>query len=223
MPLHRGKIASKPEVIAIRALTRDDLGLLAAERPSDSTRAGSDPIAKLRDTHHRLARMVASGLRMTDIATQSGYSYQRVMTLQKDPSFIELVARYRSRIDEAWGREQDAYAELMTANMLKAERMLADKLEDAEDEDTTLPTRELIAISRDAADRMGYGKRQTNLNVNVDFAAKLEAARARSRQSQIIEGDSVRLAPPLPHQPVGKVSPAASSPVVAPRPTLRRL
>jgi hypothetical protein len=37
-----------------------------------------------------------------------------------------------------------------------------------------------MAISRDAADRTGHGKVQTNMNVNVDFASKLEAARRRS-------------------------------------------
>jgi len=218
--LHRGKIASKPEIVEVRALTRDDLGLLADARP------GSTPtVAKLRDTHHRLARMVASGLRMSEIVTQSGYSHARLTTLNRDPAFIELVAQYRSRIDDAWAREQDAYAELMTANMLKAERMIADKLEDAEADDSPLPTRELIAISRDAADRMGYGKRQTNLNVNVDFAAKLEAARERSRRApRMIEGTAVPLAPGLStQQPTGGASPAASPSVEAPRTTLRRL
>jgi hypothetical protein len=41
-----------------------------------------------------------------------------------------------------------------------------------------------MAISRDAADRTGHGKVQTNMNVNVDFASKLEAARRRSASAR---------------------------------------
>jgi hypothetical protein len=36
-------------------------------------------------------------------------------------------------------------------------------------------------------DRFGYGKRQTNVNVNVDFAKRLEAAITRSTRREIID------------------------------------
>jgi hypothetical protein len=73
----------------------------------------------------------------------------------------------------------------MLANKLKAEVMLGDKLDAAIDGAEVMPTKDLLAISRDAADRTGHGKVQTNMNVNVDFASKLEAARRRSNAARI--------------------------------------
>jgi len=65
---------------------------------------------------------------------------------------------------------------------------IADKLGEAEEAGETLPVRDLIAISRDAADRFGYGKKQTNVNVNADFASMLERTIDRSRKARLIEG-----------------------------------
>ncbi len=115
-------------------------------------------------------------------------------------------------MDAEFVKNADAFYEVATSNMLKAEVMLADKLEAAEEEGTHLPTRDLIAISRDAADRFGYGKRQTNLNVNADFASLLEKAIQRSGKT--IEGSITpgsqspqrTIAPPL----VASVEPNSS-------------
>lgn len=217
MPLHRGKIAREPTVIEARALTRDDLALIPAAR----VEGGVNRVQKLRDTHHRLARFLAAGLRVGEAAERSGYSYNSACTLRKDPAFLELVERYRDKITESFVESADTYHELLFSNMVKAERMLADKIEAAEDEGEFLPTRDLIAISRDAADRTGYGKRQTNLNVNVDFAAKLEATIARSRQ---IEGRRVSAPSLAPQSPVPNHSPAvAKEPATPSAPALRRI
>lgn len=192
--LHRGRLAQHPKIIAVRPLTRDDLACLADKRPPQGR------VAKFRDTHHRIARMFASGMRRAEIVERSGYSTQRVDTLCYDPAFQELISAYREKVTEAWVSGVEAYAEVATSNMLKAEVMLADKLELAEEAGELLPTRDLIAISRDAADRFGFGKRQTNTNVNVDFAAMLEKAIARSGKSNVIE--AVAPHSPRPRSPV---------------------
>ena len=74
--------------------------------------------------------------------------------------------------------------------MLVAERQIADRLEDAEEEGVKLPLKDLLAISRDGADRFGYGKKSAVLNTNVDFAAILEQAIARSKTAAT-RGDEV--------------------------------
>lgn len=185
MTLHRGKLARPPTILNVRALTRDDLMVLRADR-GETERAGGTIIQRFRDPHHRVARLVAAGLRNGEIAERSGMSYNRVSALRGSPAFEELVAKYRGKVNEAFEREQDEYAKLATGNMLKAERMISEKLEEHDENGTLPPVRELIAISRDAADRFGYGKRQTNLNVNADFAAMLEAARGRSTKAKDI-------------------------------------
>lgn len=172
--LKPGKIAKLKPIVSIRDLTRVDLEVLREKR------AGPPLVSRFRDPHHRLARLCALGLRDRQIAEQSGYSIMRLTTLRMDPAFQELVASYRATVDEEFREEVDAYYSMATSNMLKAERQIAEKLDEADENGETLPVNQLIAISRDAADRFGYGKKQTNLNVNVDFAAQLEKAIARS-------------------------------------------
>lgn len=224
MPLHRGKLATNhPEVIESRPLTREDLAvLLDKPRGPDPTRAGSGAIARLREPHHRLARMVAAGLRTQEIVERGGYSQGRLTTLMKDPAFQELVAGYREKVDAAFEREQEAFVELATRNMITAERMLMEKLEIA-DEDGTLPSiRELMSIRSDSADRLGYGKRNMNLNVNVDFAARMEQAIARSRGARTLEAQPVPVvASPAVSPPPAPSDPAAEARAVPPR-VLRR-
>lgn len=166
-------------VLSVRPMTPADLEGL--RRPSNIPR-----LRQLRDSHHNVARMLASGMKVYEVAARCGYSLKRVSDLQRDPAFIDLVARYRDEVTEVWKESVDDFMTLATANMIKAERQISDRLDEADEKNETLPVRELIAISRDAADRLGYGKKSTTLNLNVDFAAKLEAARRRSKPA--IEG-----------------------------------
>lgn len=210
MAIRKGVIPKSREILAIRSLVRDDLEVLREPRAKNT-------VAKLRDPHHRVARLIASGLRRGEVVARSGYSYQRVFLLEADPSFQELVAQYRKEVTQAWLDGVDDFYELATSNMLKAERQIAEKLEEADEKGELLPTRDLIAISRDAADRFGYGKKSTNLNVNVDFAAKLEQAIKRS--GKVIESAAV-LPSRVPQQPVAALAP--SPPMEQPQPFRRR-
>lgn len=210
MTLHRGKIAREPTVLNVRALTRDDLMVLREDR-GPTERSGGGIVQRLRDPHHRMARLVAAGLRPDEIVARSGYTHSRYNTLKNDPAFQELVAKYREKVDAAFIREADTFYELATSNMITAERMIAEKLEE-HDENGTLPSfRELMPISRDAADRFGYGKRQTNLNVNADFAKLLEDARKRSAgaNAKVIE------ATPIPPEPLSQSSPVTVVPAAS--------
>jgi len=189
MALQRGRIKIiEPKLGPVRSLARADLSLLAQTR---DTPAGS-VVAKLRDPHHRIARCLASGMKQNEAAAICGMSYNRVHTLLKDPAFQDLVSKYRGQVDEAFVRSQDHFMEMATANMLRAESMIMEKLEDAEERGEFLPTRDLLAISRDAADRFGYGKKNTTLNVNADFAALLEAARRRSDAARFVGSNATR-------------------------------
>lgn len=167
-------------------MTREDIGLILEKRVGSDGKGITNTVARFRDPHHRMARLFASGLRMAEVVERSGYSYARVSTLNGDPAFQNLIAEYREKIDASFVQNQDEFYEQATANMRKAEAMLAEKLEAAEEAGELLPTRDLIAISGDRMDRFGYGKKQTNLNVNADFASLLE--RAISRSGKTIEG-----------------------------------
>lgn len=200
--LKPGKLKSDLHIGEIRVLKKEDLAILHEKRPVRI-------VQKLRDPHHKLARAIASGMKQKAAALACGYSENSVRTLMADPGFQQLVAEYRSIVTEAWKGEIDDYMELLTSNQMKAERQIAEHLEAADEAGELLPVNRLIAISRDAADRTGYGKRQTNLNVNVDFAAQLE--KAINRSGKVINGSALaippnagggRVASPLHPQPV---------------------
>ena len=186
--LQRGKFApiAQPEITDIREVTRADLAHLQTPRPPRH-------IQTLRDNHHRVARAIASGMSNTDVAATCGISINRVSMYKADPAMTELIAHYRALITAEWV-QQDTVIEYMKTNAIKAQAMISDKLDEAIEKNEYLPIRDLAVISELGFDRTGYGKVNKNINVNVDFAAKLEAARTRSARARDI---TPRHAPPL--------------------------
>lgn len=176
MPLNRGVIGSKLKLGQPRILTRDDLALLAEKRPKIPAPQ------RYRDPHHRLARLIAMGHRIKQAAELAGYSYQRVMNLMPDPGFKELIAQYRTMVNEEFKEANDEFYSMAVSNMHKAERQIAEHFDRSDEEGELLPLGQLTTLAADAKDRFGYEKKkqQTNLNINADFASMLEKAIARS-------------------------------------------
>lgn len=191
----RGKVLDT-KTLSIVPITREDLKVL------EGPRAGV-AVSKIRDSHHRVARLLALDLSQTEVARRTGYSYTRVNLLWQDPAFRDLVSKYRAKIDAKITEVEEEYVELLVGNRMKAERQISDKLDAADEADELLPTRDLLAISRDAADRTGFGKHSTQTNINVDWASKLERTIARSKRAsnaKIVEGQVIP-SPPLAAQP----------------------
>lgn len=203
MALHRGKVApaSVPEITNIRPVLREDLAHLAAPRPANH-------IQTLKDNHHRIARAIASGLSNGDVAALCGVTINRVSMFKSDPAASNLIAHYRAMITSEWV-QQDTVIEFMRTNALKAQAMISDKLDDAMEKNEFLSTRDLLGIAELGLDRTGYGKVNKNININVDFAAKLEAARSRSSRAdsaRVIDGTIAPLVPQS--EPNGDTRPA---------------
>lgn len=217
MHLGRGRQPKDRTILEVGPLTREDLARLEAPRKLPS-------IQRFRDSHHHLARLVAAGFRVQECADRSGYAVNTIHTFIRDPAFKEIVAQYRGQVNASFMQELDDYHDLLLRNRMKAERQLADKLEEAEALGETLPTRELIAIGRDAADRTGKGKHTTNVNVNIDFAAQLEARLKRRGQvldltpksggvSRAIGASPARAhSEPVPHTLPAPLPPSSSMP-----------
>lgn len=172
--------ASRPlSVTVVRELTAADLALL------DSTRGSKPPrLLRLRDSHHALARALASGMTPGRAGAMTGYSQSRISILQADASFQDLMEVYRRTAEEAYTE----YSDIATGNMIRAERLIQDSLEAAGEASEPLPIgelRPLLDIVSDRADRFGYHKKTTSINVNVDFAGRLEKARQRSGLSDL--------------------------------------
>ena len=179
--LHRGKLAKAPKVVGVRPLTREDMLALQGPRPPQNR-----PKA-MRETHHRLARMVAAGFRTEEILRLTGYSYNRLLQLRHDPAFCELVAAYKDKVDEAYVRGVDEFWETSTSNMLRAERKIEDRLDEDDDGKEKISLKDLMALTSDRADRFGYSKKIVNRNENLDFAKMMEQVARASGRSNVID------------------------------------
>lgn len=166
-------------------------------------------VKQIRDTHHMLARMVASGMKPGPVAAACGYTRSYLGMISHDPAFQQLVSEYRRDVDQTWREGIDTFRSLAQSNMLTAERLLKDKLDDAEPDD--LSVRELVLVSRDAADRFGYAKR-SQVDLKVDFAAQLD--RAISRSGVTIDAKPTFLGAPATPSAVSAASADTSQPTV---------
>lgn len=200
----RRRKATPPKILVARPLTREDLVHLNAPRATHR-------VAAFRETHHRLARLVASGLRIEQVLEISGYSYQRLYTLRQDPAFQELIAQYKARADEKVNEIVDETEATAVSNMRRMERMVEAHLDEADASGELLPLKTLSGLISDRMDRFGYSKKSVNLNLNATLANKLEAAIERSGKAKVIEG-RVQPTPETPR--VLSQSPKSSAPVV---------
>lgn len=200
---------TKPKLFEVRPLTTDDVAVLKTHRDK-----AVRPLQELRDTHHLVARLVASGMRFEGVAEVSGYTIGSVYRLNGDPAFIELVAIYREQGAISHREAVDEYNRILISNRMKAERQIADRLDDEEER---VDTRLLITIARDAADRTGYGKRSTQDHKH-SFAGEMESVWARSGAAKLIDGSTA--SPSLAPTPT---EPASRPTILAPAPSRRGL
>jgi hypothetical protein len=184
----RGR-APKPVVAeVVRELEASDMVLLGTEK-------GSKPNAlkRLTERHHALARSLAGGMPIGDAATLQGYTISRVSILQSDPAFKELLEFYR---EDAQRPYRDLHIRLAGLSMDAAEELsvrLEEDMQTEEIKDKKVSIGQLMEITKLGADRTGYGPQSSQLNVNVDLAGRLEAARKRvaMRKLTVIEGGLV--------------------------------
>lgn len=183
--LHRGRFARDRAVREVRELGREDLEVLRQVRPPPT-------VQRFRDSHHRVARLLAFGMTVTEVAEATGYSMNRVMQLKQVPAFQQLTSDYRTGVvDEEYRKTVKDYNTLVMDDQLKAERMIADRLDKAdEEEDEPLPLRDLISISR-------RQDRNTNIQVNIgDFGQQLD--RAAKISNKVLESVAQSEREPLP-------------------------
>jgi hypothetical protein len=180
----RGRAAKPVEAAVLRELDQADMVLLSSER-------GIKPsaIKRITDRHHNLARTLASGMPESDAAIFCGYTVSRVSILKSDPAFAELLEFYREDAQRPYRDLHVRLSGLATdATVLLQEKLEADM--ELEVDDRKVPVGQLMELTKMGADRTGFGPQTTALNVNVDLAGRLEAARKRvqMRKLTVIEG-----------------------------------
>jgi hypothetical protein len=177
----RGRAAKPVEAAIVRELDSADMVLLSTER-------GVKPSAvkRLTDRHHNLARNLASGMPAGEAAVLCGYTASRVSILQNDPAFKELLEFYREDANRPY---RDLHVRL-SGLALDAAEELSNRLEE---EPEKISIGQLTELTKLGADRTGHGPQSSTLNVNVDLAGRMEAARKRvaMRKLEVIEGGLV--------------------------------
>lgn len=171
-----GRPAKRPSILGVRVLVASDLEGLK--------RGKVEPVKSFRESHHRIARLFAMGLRTGEVAEESGYSLVRISTLHASPAFQDLIQSYRKSVDQEWRKEVQGYYGAIVKTRDIAARMILDKVESAEDGEE-IPLKTLVTLHADLADRTGYPKRTVALNINMDFAAQLDRAVERSRKARL--------------------------------------
>jgi hypothetical protein len=180
-------MAKHLEVKAIRDLVPDDLLRLRDKRSIPATQ-------RLRDPHHALARLIARGVRPKDAAAQTGYTISRVYVLHSDPTFKDLVAKYRDDVDEAYIDAVTEEQQAIARTRLKAINHIEQAFDKADEEGEIVPLRSSLAAFADLSDRTGFQKKSTQTtNINQNFAINLERARAVTTNLRVIEGESIRV------------------------------
>ena len=166
----------------LRALTSEDMTTLLAPVRRDLIVSPD----KLRDSHHRVLRLAARGLRNNQIAEITGYSEQRISTILNSPAAQDVLARYRERITDAMIADMavDAEVDIRTLRLAKTQRL--DRLVAADESGDLLPIKDYNSIIADVEDRYGVPKKSTSINLNADFAAELERALSRSAKADNI-------------------------------------
>jgi hypothetical protein len=125
-----------------RDLAPADLATLVSGAIGSTT----PPIARLKQTHHNIARLLADGSKAVEVSAITGYSQSRISILQRDPAFAELVAYYR---EQAHAQYVDVHSRLAEVG-LGALYELRERLDETPE---TFTHKELIAVMESTMDR----------------------------------------------------------------------
>ena len=168
----RASIASVVEFV--REIEEADLVLLALPRPTGQL----TPMKRLKERHHRLAKLIVDGLSMQDAAAAVDLGYQQVARLNMDPSFRELIKFYRGEVNRQYLSGHEKLGGLFADSVDE----MRERVEESGDK---IPLGQLLEIAKFAADRTGFGpaSSQTNVNVYVGTADRLKAARLKAREA----------------------------------------
>lgn len=180
----KGKPTSHPEILEISVITEADL---ANFEPAETSKEIGTQL-RMRDSHHRIAHLFALGLRNYEIEEITGYSKARLSTLRASPAMVQLIEEYRKDVVEVRQTEADhAFSNVVRLRNLATTELL-DRFEDDEAREK-ISNGHLITLVADGLDRTGYPKRRESVNINGDFASRLDRAIEASNKAKLIEHD----------------------------------
>lgn len=164
-----GRAAKPLSAEFVRELSEADLMIPASQVQT------APLLKKIRDSHHALARVLATGNSEAEASAVTGYTASRISILKADPQFKELLEFYRMQAD---GAVADLRARM--ANMgLDAIQELQERMNDSPEDFSLAMLKDIV---REMADRTGHAPQRGPTNVtqiNVGLSDKMAAARER--------------------------------------------
>lgn len=153
-------------------------------------RVDTNPM-RLREAHHRVLRLAATGFNHREIATRTGYTRERVGQICNSPLGQSEILRHRSELEERMYERvtdednDDRDIDLATLKFLKHQRY--ERIVKAYEEGEPISIKDELAIVADIEDRYGTPRKSTNVSAYVNLGSKLDEAIARS-EAVTIEG-----------------------------------
>jgi hypothetical protein len=153
----------------VRELTPADLAMPATVTQTPPA------ISKIRDSHHAVARMLATGSRDGDIAIATGYSASRISVLKADPQFQELVKFYTDTSTEVVADLRSR----MAGMAIDALQEMSSRLNDDPEQ---FSVGQLNEVVKTMADRTGHAPQhgpQSKTEINITLVERMAKSRER--------------------------------------------
>lgn len=126
-----------------RNLDASDLDLILNPPPKGIT---TSPLARLRNTHHMLARLLSEGRSNSEASLVTGYSPSRISILRNDPAFASLMEYYSTQVEAKYLDVHERLAALGLSSIDELQERL-------ENDPNSYTNKELMALAEFALDR----------------------------------------------------------------------
>lgn len=162
---------NEADILALQHAPEGSLGLAAA------------PLLRIRTQHHMLARLLAEGRSQNDCSLITGYSPSYISTIQGDPAMNDLIAYYKTQVEEIF---IDVHSRLAALGLTTIEELQARITENPND----FSARELMELATLTLDRSGHGptakvKHDHNFTISSDTIARIKAESAERTQGTV--------------------------------------
>jgi len=162
----------------------DPLGDWLAPTAGDLAAPQQGTLKRLRDTHHRIARLLAAGYKQVQVSEMTGFSQSRISILMADPTFQSLLDSYRREEQELF---YDVQQRMETLGLAASSELLERIAENPDG----ISNSELREIAKMALDRAGYAPLQRSENKNVNLSLTPEQALEMKRAARAAESGRI--------------------------------
>lgn len=154
-------------------------GVAAMGEPTNQAPKGgnSGDLSRIKEKHHTVARLMASGMQQGLVATIAGYTESYLSVLLGAPAMSELIGYYRAQHSNA--------AEVIAERLRHVSMGAVEKLSEKMDSDDGLNANELLQLAKLGLDRSGHGpqsKQQISTETHLIDHAELKRLNREARR-----------------------------------------